>query len=196
MKVKKFSLDKGKHVVVAHFVKINDTTKAEDDTTLRTDEAPLPALREAFQNLALSARDFWRLRDLKLKVVTISFSENNDGKGARLMMESVDEEHPLTVGPLKIKRELEFKAGENTRLEGSLRNPLLDDIDHAENEIIQYLNGSRLQPELKEPAQVEPRPRQGRLAYMGEKIAEAGAKIAGRGRKEKIAQAAAVLSQE
>jgi len=170
MKVKRFTLDRGKFTVVANYVEHNDTTKADDEHTMRTYEKPRPKLYEAFQNLGLEVREFWRLKEHKLRIFRIAFAENKDGHIVTIWLESVDELEPLPVGPLKLKRELDLLAGTNDRDPESKKNPVLDAVDLVENKITEYLNGDREQPKLPEPAQIEARP-QGRFAFIKEKIA-------------------------
>jgi hypothetical protein len=180
MKIKKFILDHGKYVVVASYTTINDTTKAEDDTTLKTNEGPEPKLRDAWANLSLAVREYWGLSTLKLRIFSISFTENKDGHGATFKLESVGDEQQLSVGPLKIKREIETLAGTNDKDPDSLKNNVLDALDLVENKITEYINGAREQPKLPEvePAQIEARP-QGRFNFVKEQIQKAGKRIAG-----------------
>jgi hypothetical protein len=186
LKIKKFTLDKGKNVVTVSYTNINDTTKAEDDTTLKTNEGPVPQLREAWQTLALAAREYWGLTELKLRVSVLVFTENNDGRGARLSMESVDDEHPLFIGPLRVKREPDLMPSTNDLDPNSLKNPLLDAIDLVENKISEYISGQREQPKLiekPEGAQPELEPEARPRGYLGEKIAQAAKAIGGRSKK-------------
>lgn len=164
MKTKTFELEKGKYSVVATYSNYNDTTHEDDETTIRTYERPRGKLYDEMATLSLRIRDYWKLGELHLRVSKIAFSENKDGHFAKFNLVSVDDENPLKIGPLKVKRELDVLPGTEDRTPDSLKNPLLDSVDLVENKITEYLGGDREQPKFpeneEEPA---PAPRQGGL---------------------------------
>ncbi|MGO8695962.1 MAG: hypothetical protein ACLQMF_20050 [Rectinemataceae bacterium] len=173
MKPKTFELEKGKYAVVATYLNHNDTTGEDDENTIRTYERPRPKLYDEMATLALLAREYWKLADLKLRVTKIGFTENKDGHFVRFSLASVDDVDPLKIGPLKLKRQLEFMPGTEDRDPESRKNPLLDSVDLIENKITEYLNGDREQAKLPLKTEAEPVPKQGRLfgVFRGRKAA-------------------------
>jgi hypothetical protein len=171
MKAKTFELEKGKYAVVATYSNHNDTTGEDDENTIRTYERPRGKLYDDMATLALRAREYWGLVDLKLRVTKIGFAENKDGHIVRLHLESIDELEPLKIGPLKMKREPELMPGTNDRMPESKKNDFLDAVDLVENKITEYLNGDREQPKLPEKTEAIEAPKQGRLfkAFRGRK---------------------------
>lgn len=180
MKIQKFQLDKGKYVVNASYININDTTKAEEETTIKTDEPPRPALRQAMADLSLAVVQHYKLNEHKLKIYKITFHANKDGPSAKFFLRSVDEEDAIPIGPLFYERAEETLPSSPERKPDSTKNVILDGLKKTETLIEKYLGGDREQPELK-PIEVEARPKKG--GYLFDKIAEAGAKITGRAKK-------------
>jgi|GEM_PF-1616447 len=148
MNPKSFEVDKGKHAVVVSYTKHDDATESDEERTEKNFQRPRPKLILELATLALAIKDYWKLGDLKLKVTKISFAENKDGHFAKFSLVSTDDENPLKIGPLKIKRELDLMPGTDDRNEDSLKNPIIDSVDTLENLIIAYLGGEREQPEL------------------------------------------------
>jgi hypothetical protein len=181
MRVQKFQLDKGKHVVVASFTKISDTTKAEEETTTKTDEAPRPALRSAMADLSYAVVTHYKLSEHKLKIYKITFHKNKDGKSAKFFLCSDDEEDVIPIGPIVYERAEEFQPSSTVRVEGSTKNEIYDQVEKVEKLIVKYVEGDREQPELPEKKEPEARPQLGffdkaKAAVRGRgKAAQAGA---------------------
>jgi len=182
MKVKTFKLDSGKHVVVANFTNFNETTKAEEETTIKTDEQPRPMLRDAMATLSLRIVEHYKLAAHKMKVYKIAFTENKDGKSAKFYLHSVDEENSIPIGPLFFERAEECLPSSTERDPESTKNPILDQLETTEKLIVKYIEGDREQPVLPAKAEPESRPQ---LGFFDK------AKAAVRGRKKAAATAGA-----
>jgi hypothetical protein len=161
MKVKTFKLDSGKHVVVANSTKFNDTTKAEEESTIKTDEQPRPMLRDAIATLSLRVVEHYDLSAHKLKLYKIVFSENKDGKSAKFYLQTVGEAKKIPVGPLYFERAEEFQASSTVRVAESTQNTLYDQLEATEKLIGKYIEGDREQPLLVEKKEPEARPQLG-----------------------------------
>lgn len=170
MKAKEFELAKGEYAVIATFLNHNDATESEESTTIRTHERPRPGLYTDAATVALEIRNHFALGDLKLIVGKINFTENDDGRFAKVSLSTLE---GIRVYPPRVKRQPYIKPGEDEPDPEHSLNRLLAAIDRFENRITEYLNGDREQPELPEvrPAEVEPRP-QGKFAFIKERIAK------------------------
>jgi hypothetical protein len=171
LKIQKFQIDKGKHVIVTSYIKLNDTTKAEEETTIKTDEAPRPVLRRAIADLSLAVVTHYKLTEHKLKVYRITFHANKDGQSAKFFLRSVDEEDAIPIGPLHFERAVETLPSSTDRKPESTKNVILDQLEETEKLIEKYIEGDREQPKLQPAAvAIEARP-QGRFDFIKSKIA-------------------------
>jgi hypothetical protein len=174
VKIQKFQLDKGKYVVVASYINLNDTTKAEEETTIKTDESPRPALRQAIADLSLAVVTHYRLTEHKLKIYKVTFHSNKDGQSAKFFIRSIDEEDAIPIGPLFFERAEETLPSSTDRKPDSTKNIIFDQLEKTEKLMEKYVGGEREQPKLPEKkVEIEARP-QGRFGFIKDKIAKGG----------------------
>ncbi len=147
MKAKDFQIGAGEYAVVATYTNFNDATQETEETTIRTHERPRPRFYTDVATLALRAREYWKLGDLKLVIKKIGFTENDDGRFCRISLETVDGP-TIRVQPPRVKRDKYVKPGEDEPDPESPLNIFLDAVDLVENRISEYLRGDREQPEL------------------------------------------------
>lgn len=151
MKPKTFCLEKGKYAVVATYQNHNDATGEEDENTIKTFERARPKLYGEMATLALRAKEYFGLPDLKVRIPKITFSENaNNGRFVKIDLVSVEDLHPIKISTEKIKREEEVLVGTNDPNPDSKKNILLAQVDLVENKITEYLSGDREAPKLPE----------------------------------------------
>jgi len=171
MKASKFQVNPGEYAAVVTYTNHNDTTGLDEETTLRTHERPRPRFYTDLATLALRAREYFELGELRLMITEISFTDNDNGRFVRIKLET-EGESSIRIMPRAVNRKPFVKPGEDAPDPDSKKNIFLAVVDLVENRITEYLNGDREQPELPMPKE-EPAPKQRGLFSFGKKAAQA-----------------------
>jgi hypothetical protein len=155
--VKEFEVDRGEFAMIVSFTTYNDVSESNEETVLRTHEKARPMFYTDLATLALRARDYFQLGELKLLCPKVGFSENDDGRFVRVTL--IAAQPPFyRILPEKVSRTPNVLAGSNDPIPGDLKNLFLDAADLVENRIEEYIKGDREQPDLPEQPDVPPDP--------------------------------------
>jgi hypothetical protein len=158
MKCSEFELGKGEFSIIATYTEHNDAAESDESTTIRTHERGRPRLYTDAATLALAAEKYFELGDLKVQLRKINFTENDDGRFAKVSLETLS---GIKVSPPRVKREEYIEPGEDEPNPEHPLNVFLAAVDLVENRISEYLSGDREQPDLPVKAEPEARPAPG-----------------------------------
>ena len=147
MKASRFQVNHGEYAVVATYENYNDATDMTEETILKTHERPRPRFYTDLATLALRAREFFELGELKLTITQLGFTDNDNGRFVRVKLET-EGESPIRIEPRAVNRKPFIKPGEDQPDPEDPKNIFLEAVNLVENRITEYLNGDREQPEL------------------------------------------------